>query len=521
MHWRKLNYTGFLFLLACNFLAAQRVLYSPFIESRSSDHYQVAGKAGDYYWFKSEDLVRSSGRSSIRREQERFEIYDSRMNLVNTVFAPLVSDDEIKEYFVCSNGYFDRLILLAGHEKTTLLLDRYSPDGNRLYDGGRVVGSLPFSESGNSFIMARSEDQNKILVLCFQSVPSASPRLHSILFDAGWNPVSYRKYEHPYITQPLIQDDFISFPIENFNSSPLKLANNGQWLMLSPSRINYNYLLFNFTHSDTGLIYKEIPLPPSSGTEDLSLSIDNEVGSALASVLSKFRYPALKNMEVVHYLFATREFDFDSSYKFSTLTGAQLKNENLVHESIVAVPKKGFILLKEYGRAFAPSYEDVLRDNPWDIEALFVNNSIPNSPLLTPINEDGYTRISRLGGIRRSFGRGDLSLFYFPANRGDSSWSGMIDKEQVTELNSPDLSYLTLPVNDRIFFFYNSSLGNDEQYGSTTILDDQGNLQEEGGGEFWKFNNTLDFQQARQITVTEVAIPYANYRRHGFAIIRF
>jgi hypothetical protein len=521
MMWRKQLYTGLLFLPGCSFLAAQRILYSPFIETRSAAHWEVAGKAGDYYWFRMENPLRPSGRTAMNREAQSFVIYDSRMNPVRTVIPPPVRDTQIKEYFICSNGYFDRLILLAAHEKTILLLDRYSADGTRLYENGRIVGSFPFSEGGNSILLARSEDQNRILVLGFQSLPSSPPRLHTILFDPEWNSLYYRKYEHPFITQPLLQDDFTCYPIENFTSSPLKLANDGRWFMLSPSRMNYNYLLFDFNNSDTGFTYKEIPLPPSSGMEDLALSIDNEKEAAFAAVLSKFRYTALKNVEAVHYLFTRREFDFDSSYRFSTLAGVQLKNENLVHESLIALPKKGFMLLKEYGRALAPSYEDVLSDNPWDLEALFTTHSISSSLLLPAINRDGYTRFGRLGGIRLLFDRGDLNLFYFPAVPGDSCWSGIIDKEQVTELNSPDLSYLTLPVSDRIFFFYNSFFGNEGQYGSTTILDDQGNLQTEGGAAFWKFRNTLDFQRSRQITGNEVAIPYANFMRHGFAIIRF
>ena len=521
MRWRKQLYTSLMILLGCNFLAAQRVLYSPFIEARPPVHFEVAGKAGNYYWFQVEKQVRPSRGSPIIGEEQSFVIYDSRMNPVKTIAPSLIPETVLKEYFICSNSHFDRLVLLAGHEKTILLLDRYEPDGTPLYEGGRIVGNFPFSEAGNSFLLARSEDQSKILVLCFQSIPSTAPRLHAILFDPDWNLLYYRKYEHPFITQPILQDDFISYPIEHFSISPLKLANSGQWLMLTPSRINYNYLLFNFGNTDTGFVYKEIPLPSSSGTEDLALSIDNEKEAAFAAVLSKFRYPELKNVAVVHYLMTRKEFDFDSSYRFSTLAVAQIKNENLVHESLIAVPKKGFMLLKEYGRTFTPSYEDVLYDNPWDIEALFANNSITNSLLLPSINRDGYTRLSRLEGIRRLFDRGDLNLFYFPALRGDSCWSGMINKEQVTELNSPSLSYLALPVKDRLFFFYNSFFGNKGQYGSTTILDDQGNLQEEGGGVFWKFNATLDFQQSRQITGNEVAIPYANNRRNGFAIIRF
>jgi hypothetical protein len=53
----------------------------------------------------------------------------------------------------------------------------------------------------------------------------------------------------------------------------------------------------------------------------------------------------------------------------------------------------------------------------------------------------------------------------------DSIWSGIINKEQVTELNSAYLSHLAIPYEDRLFLLYNSYFRNEEQYGSTTILD--------------------------------------------------
>jgi hypothetical protein len=64
-------------------------------------------------------------------------------------------------------------------------------------------------------------------------------------------------------------------------------------------------------------------------------------------------------------------------------------------------------------------------------------------------------------------------------------------------------------------------LKNEDQFGTTTILNQQGKLQPDASVIFWKFNYRLDFQQSRQISVNEVAIPYENYRRKGFAIIQF
>jgi hypothetical protein len=112
-------------------------------------------------------------------------------------------------------------------------------------------------------------------------------------------------------------------------------------------------------------------------------------------------------------------------------------------------------------------------------------------------------------------------LFYFPSVSADSIWSGIINKEQVTELNSAYLSYLAIPYEDRLFLLYNSYFRNEEQYGSTTILDKKGNPLDEGGIVFWKLRNTLLFQRARQISANEVMIPYTRNRSEGFALIRF
>jgi len=38
---------------------------------------------------------------------------------------------------------------------------------------------------------------------------------------------------------------------------------------------------------------------------------------------------------------------------------------------------------------------------------------------------------------------------------------------------------------------------------------------------FSKLKNTLLFQKARQILDNEMAVPYSNYGKNGFAIIKF
>lgn len=332
-----LKYAGVLLLLHSTLLEAQKVLYSPFIGNQFA--IQVAGKAGNYYWlhkWKTRNQVRRDVSTLFNNKDQSFEIYDNRLNLLKTISSPAFSETILKEYFVFDTRYFDQLVLSTEYNKTDLLLERYSPEGT-LDDSGKIIGSFPFIEPGNNFLMARSEDKTKILVVGFESVSSSSPRLHALLFDRDWQQLSYTVYDHPNITQPFVQEDYISYPIDHFNSNPIKLANNGQWMMMSPSRRNHNFLLFHFNRADSGFVFKEIRLPVSSFVEDLALSLNNEKAEVYAGILSRFRYRAIKNVQVIRYSLIKQKFDFDSSYRFNTLTGDKVKNENLIKESFISV----------------------------------------------------------------------------------------------------------------------------------------------------------------------------------------
>ena len=511
---------GFSLALICSssLLPAQRVLYCAPAEDRFTLRVELAGRAGSYYWVQTAKKVGS-------QEKLQFEIYDERMKAVNTIPFSF-SDTAFKEYLLFGESYFEQMALVAGPtpNTTSVLVKRYDPGGSTWGDA-RLVGFLPFAESGNSFLLVRSADRSRILLLGFESMKASAPRLHAVLFDQDWRTLYDRVYRHPYITQPMIQEDFTNYPLENYDKGPVKLANNGQWLMEAPSRTNRNYLLFHFNAEDSGVAYKEMQLPSSSTMEDVDLSISNERGEASAAVLSTFHYDALKNVRVVHYSMNSRSFDFDSSYRLSTLASGKVKEDNVIKESFMAVPGNGFMLLKEYGRPFTDWYEEetAYADEQWDPAYLFAENNIPNNGVSLPALRDGYAKYRTLGALGGSHERGDLGLFYFPSNQGDTAWSGMISKEQVTELNSPNLSYLMVPVRNKLFFLYNSFFRGEDPYATTTILDHRGELLPEAGVLFWKFKKTnLHFQQSRQISEEEVVIPYDNnFRRNGFAIVRF
>jgi hypothetical protein len=103
----------------------------------------------------------------------------------------------------------------------------------------------------------------------------------------------------------------------------------------------------------------------------------------------------------------------------------------------------------------------------------------------------------------------------------------MISQEQITELNSPNLSYLMVPMQDRLVFLYNSFVHGEKMYASTTVIDPTGNLVTNEGIIFWGLKNTLNFQLARQVAPDQVVIPYDIYvngtanGKVGFAVVLF
>lgn len=522
-----------IYLCACllsvsPYLSAQRVLYCEPYSDRFTIREELAGKVGDYYWIEAisrKKPVRHGG-SRYVSEERTFDVYDTRMNLVNVINEIPYPGSLLKEYLVSGNDHFDKINLLASGKKVMIWLQRYDPDG-QTPDNGRSVGEFPFYEPGNSFLMIRSEDRSRILLLGFEFQSSGPPRIHALQFDQDWQLLSSHVYRNSHFSQPAIQDDFTGYPLEDFNNGPVKLANNGEWLMMAPSRTNSNFLLFHFSAVDTSIVSKEIMLPGTSEMEDVNLSINNERGEAVAGVLSTFHYEVLKNVQVIHYTMSTRSYDFDSSYRLNTVGYGRVKNGNLVRENFISVPGRGFMLLKEYGRPFEDWFDEDSYDEGWDPTTLFAANSIPDpgtgpSPdkLGASVARQGYARYRSMGQPS-THERGDLSLYYFPAGRGDSCWSGMISKEQVTELNSPNLSYFVVPMKDRLFFLYNSFVKNENLYATTTVVDNKGKLVSDQGILFWRLRNTLAFQQSRQLSADEVVIPYDKLGRVGFAVIMF
>jgi hypothetical protein len=505
-------------------LIAQQVTFCEPYSDRFTVKEEMLGRVGEYYWVSM--TTRRKGRHAADAEDgQSFVIYDGRMAPVNEISNFYCPGEVLKEYLINGQEHFDQVYLSAArNRKIGIWLQRYTPDGQREGEG-EVIGSFPFYEPGTSFLLVRSQDRNLYLLLGFETVSGSTPRVHALVFDADWRLVSTKVYNHSFLTQPMIQDDFTGYPLEDFDKGPVKLANNGEWLMISPSRTSTNYLLSHFNANDTAVAWREIALPSIATVDDMDLSVDNARAEASAGILSDFHYNTLKNVRVIHYSMAAKTFDFDTSYQLTTLGGKKIRNENMVKENFLAVPGRGFLLLKEYGRLYEEDIDQTSYDDGFDPMSLLADNNIddPMTPgkgvrLKLPAPRYGYARYPLLVNPV-NHDRGDLSLYYFPGYRGDSCWSGMISEEQVTELNAPNLSYAVVPVQDKLFCLYNSFVKNENMYAVSTVLNGQGRLISDQGVLFWGLKNTLDFQRLRQVAPDQVVIPYIHYGKPAFAVV--
>lgn len=493
------------------FTNAQRVLYSPFIGDADNIRFEVIGKAGNYYWLqksKKKNHTKKTVTPWVDDKEQGFDIYDNRMNLIRSMPAP-VSDTVLKEYFVAGDTHMDQLVFSRQKDSSVVLLTRYSNDGEK-DTASILLCSFPAAMNGNDFLLVRSQDKNKLLLLGFETVPDTAMKLHSFLFDKQWTLLNHQQIQNPHITQPYIQYDFIDYPLDHFTNCPVKLANNGEWLMLSSTKVNDGSLLFHFTDTSKRFEMKTIRLPKNSLIQDVCLTLSNERRQVMAGILSQNRSPLAKSVRLLRYSMDTCSVLYDTIYKFNTLAATNTTSKTAYEEYFMAVPGKGFLLLKEYGRAYDDKYspDDLQQDK----------DSYTNYQAQTTFNKNDYTRYNHLAGTKELYDRGDLSMYYFSASGKDSCWSGIINKEQSRELNNGNLSYVFLPNDDKLFFLYNSFHRQDE-IGSSTILDVNGNPLNEGLV-YWNIRSTLLFQRARQISDKEIAVPYERNARNGFAIVK-
>lgn len=497
-------------------LNAQRVVYSESFNTRNTARVQVIGKSENYYWAEKLQKQKSNRQrgSGGGYDLKSFELFDVNLNLIKEIPATCIVGT-LRQWLLAGKNGMDQVMLSSSSGKTTIYCRRFRTDDS-LENQTILIGNLPFSTGVSRFLLVRSEDQSKILLLAFDNTDTDYSRLYAILYDSDWNQIYQQVISHTQFSQPCIQDEEVGFPAESFDNMPIKLANNGEWLMASPSTVSRNFSLFHVCPNGSDFYFREIPLSPFYKIDDIAMSISNELQVMSVGLLSSYANTTLKNVQVYNYSMKQGIFYFDSSYHFNTQAHG-IQNRNLTHESFISVPDGGYMFLKEYGPTFEFDKTKVPFITNWETAYLMANYSVS-----APDNKElkqGYFLNRGLSPIPSIHNQGDLNLFYFPAISKDSTWSGIMSMEQHTEINDPDLSYLLVPKKNKLYVIYNSIEGSMDPMAATTTLNMHGEVTDDALI-FWKMNKMMNFQQSHRFSTDEVSVPYSNSQLPGFAIIR-
>ncbi|HEX3767249.1 MAG TPA: hypothetical protein VHT72_02690, partial [Puia sp.] len=481
---------------------AQRVIYSESVNSRGSVRFQMIGKSENFYWVAKLQQQKTKWRHEQERkiEIQDFELFDNRLHLLSEQ-SPVYIPGTMKQWLMTGNKGLDQVVSVPSGKNTRIFCNRYQSNQNA---ESRLIDSLPFPANASSILLVRSENQSLILLIAFENTDPESTFVHIHLFDSGWNPVYRKVISNIQFSQPCIQDDEVGFPSEGFDNLPVKLANNGEWAMVYPSRISHHFSLFHACPNGEDYFFKEIMVAPFYKMEDISMSIDNDRQQMTIGLLSAYRNTSLKNVQVCNYSMREGRFDFDTSYHFNEQS-RDISSKNLSHESFISVPQGGYMLLKEYGSTFEFEKPNIPALSNWEAAYLLANYSEANSG--EKEMKQGYKLNRGLSPISAVRNKGDLNLFYFPAVSNDSTWSAVLEMEQHSETNNPDLSYLLLPAKNKLYLIYNSQDGSSDPLATATTLNTHGETTGDGLV-FWKMDKMLNFQNARRFTADEVVVPY-------------
>jgi hypothetical protein len=503
-----------LFLALHERLIAQRVIYSESANTHTPIRLQVVGKSENRYWVAKLQMQKITLRRSQERrlEIETFQLFDERLHLISEL-SPIVIPGIAKQWLMTSHSGLDQVASISTGINTKIISTHYLADGNA---NTRQIDSLPFSANASSILLVRSENQSLILLIAFENSDPESTNVHVHLFDSDWNPLYRKLISNIQFSQPCIQDEEIGFPSEGFDNLPIKLADNGEWGMVFPSRISHHFSLFHACPDGADYFFKEIPVSPFYKMEDIAMSINNERQEMTVGLLFGYLNSSLKNVQVCNYSMREGRFNFDSSYHFNEQSH-DTRSKNLSHESFIAVPEGGYMLLKEYGSAFEFQKPNIPPLTNWETAYLLANysESYENKNEI----KQGYKLNHGLSAIPVIRNKGDLNIFYFPAIRKDSTWSAELEMEQHPETNNPDLSYLMMPANNKLYLIYNNLDGLADPLATATTLNAHGEPTDDALV-FWKMDKMLNFQNARRFTGNEVAVPYLYNQKPGFAIIR-
>lgn len=502
-------------LLLCfpSVLFTQSVLYSSLVSNDVNTRFEVIGKTGNFYWvYKSKrNLSFKKGAAPWPPEKDfSFEVYDGRLNHVKEIPYRL-SDSVVKQYLITQKRCFDQLIFKKSANKTAVVINRFSQDGEELVNNAHL-SDFPGGMAPEDFIITRSPDRSKILLLGF--VPSdITPEIHAQVYTKDWQLLNRTVYKDGDLVQPLTQYDFTDHVLESSDAGSIKLTNNGDWLMVAPARRRNTYILCHYRSKDSSLVQMDIKQPQGQNIETCSLSLGEEQ-NAYVGILENLT-DADKKVRMIKYNVSQSSIGYDTAYQFYLPNVSKREEHYLFEQEFIQIPGKGFMYMKEYGRSYFTDEDGgaVTLESEQEYAAHGSYNA-----KIKP-NKKEYIRNSNLSDTKKDYDRGDLSVKYFPFQPTDSCWGGLLHVAQNTELSYSYLSYACVPSRDKIVFLYNVLATNENKFSSSTILDHKGQALDEGLI-FWRSPNVLNFQEARLIDAEELFVPFERNRFQGFAIIR-
>ena len=502
-----------LFLFLCFLLhrnvCAQSVLYSSTVSNNINTKFEVIGKAGNFYWSYKNKTIDGSGWP--RKQERSFEVYDARLERVKQIPTAL-SDSVVKQYLVPQKYSFDQLIFKNGFNKTSVVVNRFTQDGDEVAVNAHLF-DFPGQMALEDLLVARSPDRTKILILGFLRTSQVTPDIYVRMYTRDWLLLHDTVYKEGNLLQPYIQYELTEHVMESSDASPIKVTNNGDWLMVAPARFRNSFILCHFKNEDGSFFQMDVAQSKDRGIEYCNLSVEAD-RAAYIGILENLT-ASDKRVRVMRYSLSQGKLSHDTSYSFYVQSGFKRQEKYLFEEAFIQVPGRGFMYMKEYGKRYFIAYtgEEVMLDNEQTYAAY------SNHPAKLKFNKDEYINNTELPESNKKFERGDLSVKYFPFHPEDTSWSGLLHVEQTTELSYADLSYACVPSGDKIIFLYNSLAKNENKVGNTMVLDHKGQPVDEGFI-FWRATHVLDFQKARLIVPGELFVPYERRGLQGFAIIR-
>jgi len=505
----------FLCLLLHGIVSAQSVLYSSTISNDINTSFEAIGKAGNFYWLykiKKNWTYKNGAATWPPKEDHSFEIYDGRLHHVKEISSPL-SDSVLKQYLIPQRYSFDQLILKKSLNKTSVVVNRFTQDGTGPASNAHLF-DFPGEMALEDLLVTRSPDRTKILLLGFVRIADVTtPYVYARVYTRDWELLHETVYKEGNLLQPYIQYEFTEHVLESSDASPIKVTNNGDWLMVAPARLQNNFMLCHFKKEDSSFVQMDVNQSKGSGIEYCNLSVE-EGRDAYVGVLENLT-ASDKRVRIMQYNLPQSRLSHDTSYSFYVPSAYKKQEQYLFEEAFIQIPGRGFMYMKEYGRRYFVAYtgEQVMLDN----EQVYAAYSRAGK---LKFNKDEYISNSDLSEANKRFERGDLSVRYFPFHSTDTCWGGLLHVEQTTHLRYADLSYACVPYGDKIIFLYNSLAKNEHKLGSTTVLDSKGQAVDEGFI-FWRSANVLDFQKARLIHPRELFVPYERNGLKGFSIIRF